>query len=53
MIKYAFYISNSQSGGEGQGNTQTDVEIDRQKKYYKTDRHTYKNRDHASNSIGV
>ena len=31
IMKYAFYITTSQSGGEGKGNTQTDVSIDRQK----------------------
>ena len=29
MIKYAFYVTTSQIGGEGKGNTQTDVGTDR------------------------
>ena len=29
MMKYAFYVNNSQSGGEGQVNTCTDVRTDR------------------------
>ena len=30
MNKYAFYLAASQSGGEGKGNTQTDVGTDKQ-----------------------
>ena len=29
MMNYAFYVTTSQSGGEEQGNTQTDVGTDR------------------------
>ena len=29
MIKYKFYVTTYQSGGEGQGNTHTDIAKDR------------------------
>ena len=32
MMMYAFYVTTSQSGGEGQGDTQIDVGTDRQMK---------------------
>ena len=39
MMRYAFYVTNSQNGGEGQGDTQTDDRTYRQKNIIgKTDR---------------
>ena len=52
-MKYAFYVTTSKSGGDGQVNTQIDVSTDR--KTYELDRtyrQTYRNIYHTSNWIG-
>ena len=53
MMKYAFYATTYQSGGEGQINTQTDTVTKQTYSSYKTGSQTYGNRDHASNRIGI
>ena len=53
MMKYNFYVTTSQSGGEGKFDIQTDVGTYRQTNFYRTDRQTYGNRDQKSNRIGI
>ena len=51
--EHDFCITTYQSGGEGQGDTQTDIGTYRQKNIYIIDIQTYKNRYHTSNQIGI
>ena len=53
MMKYASYVTTSQSGGEGQGDTQTNIGTDIQMGLDRTDIQTYGNRYHTYNLIGI
>ena len=52
-MKYAFYIDTYQSGGRGQGDTETDYGKDIHMNIYRTDRQTYDNWDHKYNWIAI
>ena len=53
MMKYTFYVTTSQSGGEGQVDTQTYNGTDRQSNIYGTYRQTYGNIENTYNHIGI
>ena len=52
-MKYTFNVTTYQSGGEGQGDTKTDVGTDRNMSLYRKDRKSYGNIYHTPNRIGV
>ena len=53
MMKYTFYVTTYQSGGEGKGDTKTEFGIYRKTNLYSASMQTYRNIDHTYNNIKI